>query len=189
MSELLRQHFVGWQCRIRQIAVRQYSGRPLAGMRPRVTRLDGREIVPAITTVLVESEPQESTAMFRHIVRKTHDPERRHNEALKVLCAAHFQHPENFRDELTALFAVDSLLAKALVELERCALVFEQFGQRYRLPCDVFDLGEDEPAFQATYWHNKMFNPALPAAVRILAFQPDWEQAEASPEPETAKAV
>lgn len=183
MNEDLRDHFLGWQCRIRQIAVREFGGRPLEGMRPRATRLDGREIAPAVTTVLVEAEPAQSTALFRHIARKTQDPGVRYNEALRVLSAAHYQHPGNFSDALTALFGLDSLVAKALLELKRCALVFEQFGQRYRLPCETVELARGDPAYEATYWHNFLFNPALPAAVRILAFEPDWAQAEASPEP------
>jgi hypothetical protein len=49
------------------------------------------------------------------------------------------------------------------------------------LPCGVRSLTENDPAFQATFWHNAMFNPHLPAGVKILAFQPDWSRAEADP--------
>ena len=37
-DEALRQQFMGWQMRIRQIAMREHGGRPLAAMRP--LRLD-----------------------------------------------------------------------------------------------------------------------------------------------------
>ncbi len=43
------------------------------------------------------------------------------------------------------------------------------------------ELLKGEPAFQATYWHNALFNPALPGGLRVLAFQPDWARAEAEP--------
>jgi hypothetical protein len=33
----LRDHFLGWQCRIRQYAVRHGGGRPSSGMRPSVS--------------------------------------------------------------------------------------------------------------------------------------------------------
>ena len=35
-AQALRDEFIGWQCRIRQIAVREGGGRPSSGMRPRV---------------------------------------------------------------------------------------------------------------------------------------------------------
>ena len=181
MSEGLREHFLGWQCRIRQLAVREQGGRPSEGMRPKVTALDGRELARAITTVLVESEPDETIKLFRHIARKTEDPQSRYAEALQVLCAAHYQYPHNFSDAPTALFTPDSRLAAALLGLGRCMLHFEQFGQRYRLPCAVVELRPREAAFQVTYWHNFLFNPQLPPHVRILAFAPDWVKAEAAP--------
>ena len=43
------------------------------------------------------------------------------------------------------------------------------------------NLPPEHPAFQATYWHNALFNPALPGSVRVLGFQPDWSRAEADP--------
>ena len=41
----LRDHFLAWQCRIRQIAMRQDGGRPSPGMRPRVLDAIGPRIV------------------------------------------------------------------------------------------------------------------------------------------------
>ena len=76
----LRDHFIGWQCRVRQHAMREYGGRPSPGMRPRVLTPDGAAVAQAITVVLMEAEPAASIARFRHIVRKTHDPETRHGD-------------------------------------------------------------------------------------------------------------
>ena len=177
----LRDGFLGWQCRVRQHAMRQYGGRPSPGMRPRVARLDGAEIAPAVTMLLIEAEPDETTAMCRHIVKQTHDPERRYQDALKLLSAAHFQQAGRFSEVMTALFAADSALGAALAAERRCVLEFEQFSQRWRLACMVAALDPDDPAYQATYWHNHMFNPAMPAAVRVLAFTPDWGAASAHP--------
>ena len=177
----LRDHFLGWQCRVRQHAVRQYGGRPSPGMRPRVAHIGGSELAAAMTVVLVEKGPGESTALFRHIVRKTHDPERRYRDALKALSSAYYQAPANFSDVMTALFAAQSALAGTLVSQARCVLEFEQFSQGYRIPCGVVALADDDPAYQATYWHNHMFNPVMPGAVRVLAFTPDWPRAAAHP--------
>ncbi len=177
----LRVHFLGWQCRLRQMAVRHAGGRPTSGMRPRV-RLEGTaETLGPITVRILGKEPRETTAQFRHMVRKTQDPAERYKAALETLAAAHYQRPREFSDRLTALFGPDSELADQLLAAGRCVLEFEQYSQRYRLPCAARALAEDDPAFQATYWHNALFNPALPGGVRVLGFQPDWSRAEAEP--------
>ena len=173
----LRHEFVSWQCRVRQHAMRQYQGRPSPGMRPRVTTMEGDEVSPAATVVLMEADPAESIAQFRHIVRKTHDPEQRHRDGLKLLSAAYFQSSRQFSGVMTALFAADSAIAERLAEAGACRLEFDQFTQRYVLPSAVAELDDDDPAYQATYWHNAMFNSSLPAGPRILAFSPDWSQA------------
>ena len=172
----LRHEFIGWQCRVRQHAMRQYQGRPSPGMRPRVTTMDGHEVSPAATVVLMEADPAESIAQFRHIVKKTHDPEQRQRDGLKLLSAAYFQSSRQFSGVMTGLFARDSAVASELVGAGRCVLGFDQFNQRYSLTCAVAALDGDDPAYQATYWHNAMFNPSLPAEPHILAFSPDWIQ-------------
>ena len=35
----------------------------------------------------------------------------------------------------------------------------------------------DSAAFQATYWHNRLYNDAMPAGVQVLSFSPDWARA------------
>ena len=178
----LRDHFLGWQCRIRQIAVRDNGGRPLAGMRPRILDAsDGSEISPPVTVIIAEKDPASTTAMFRHIVRRTHDPEQRYKEALKILASAYFQHPRNFSDVLLAVFALDSALAERLVGAGRCVLEFEEFGEPFPIPCSTTDLPPGDDAHQAAYWHNHMFNAAMPGAVRVIAFAPGWRQAAAYP--------
>ena len=121
------------------------------------------------------------TAQFRHMVRKTQDPAERYDAALKMLAAAYYQRPQEFSDQLTALFGPDSEIAVRTLTAGRCLLAFEQYSQSYTLPCSVRALDEDDPAFQGTYWHNALFNPALPGGVRVLGFQPDWGLAVADP--------
>ena len=70
----MRAYFLGWQCRIRQIAMRQDGGRPSPGMRPRVLSTTGREIAPALTVLIIPRDPEESTAFLRFQVQKTLDP-------------------------------------------------------------------------------------------------------------------
>ena len=177
----LRDHFLGWQCRLRQLAVRDDEGRPSQGMCPGVILSGGERPIAQITVLVVLREPQEATAQFRHLVRATKDPAERYKNALKMLASTYFQRPRNFSDEITALFSPDSALAERLLRDQTCGLAFEQFSQRYRLPCQVRDLSAQESAYQATYWHNSLFNPNLPGDVRILGFKPDWSKAEAEP--------
>lgn len=177
----LRDAFLGWQCRIRQLSVRQAGGRPTAGMRPDVTLESASEPLGAITVLILKAEPAEATAQFRHMVRKTHDPAERLESALKTLQAAYYQRPKDFSDVMTALFGPDSATAQRLATAGVCRLAFEQYQQRYDIPCRVRRLGEVEPAYQATYWHNALFNPRLPAGIEILAFNPDWAHAAAEP--------
>ncbi len=175
----LRDRFLGWQCRVRQHAARHCGGRPTPGMRPRVLRADGGELAAAITVVLIEADPGVSTALFHHIVERTHDPAARYRAALGELSAACFEDPDRFSDVLTALFPANSPSADRLVG--DCVLAFARSGRSFRLPCRATDLATDDPAYQATYWHNAMFNAAMPSAPRVLAFTPDWRRATADP--------
>ena len=178
----LRDHFLGWQCRLRQLAMRQGEGRPSAGMRPTVSLHDRPEALGAVTVLILKRDPEEATAQFRHMVRKTHDPAERRDGALKHLQSAYYQRPQEFSDVMTALFGPGSGLARQLTASAACRLDFEQYNQSYRIPCAVHDLTEAQDAYQATYWHNSLFNPNLPAGIQILAFTPDWSRADAEPE-------
>ncbi len=84
----LRDHFLGWQCRLRQLAVREAGGRPTSGMRPELRLVEDGPLLGAITTLILRRAPAEATAQFRHMVRKTQDPAERYSAALKMLAAA-----------------------------------------------------------------------------------------------------
>jgi len=176
----LRRHFLGWQCRIRQHAMRREAGRPSDGMRPVLTRENGEEI-GRITVVICEGDPQATTAQFRHIVQRTLDPAERSKKALEFLSSAYFQKGETFCDALLASFAAESPVADALVADGRCVLSFQQFSQSYRLVCRVEELDPGDRLAQALYWHNHMFNPNMPPGLRPLALWPIWDEASAFP--------
>ena len=173
-GQAVRHEFLGWQCRIRQLSVRQAGGRPTPGMRPRVSLPPDETDLGHIVVLIRKTASQEVTTQFQHMVRRTRDPAERHESALRFLAATYYQRPDDFSDEMTALFAPRSALVERLLELGHCTLDFEQFDQRYRLRCRVKGLAESDAAFQFTYWHNSLFNPAIPGDVRVLGFQPDW---------------
>jgi hypothetical protein len=175
----LRDEFLGWQCRIRQIAVREMGGRPTAGMRPRAIATTGEDISSGIVVLLNRAEPADTTKLFRYQVLKTQDPAERYDKAIELLASAYFQHPSDFSDVMTALFGPGSSVAARLVAEANCVLEFAQFGQSYRIPSAVAALEEADAGYQATYWHNRLFNDAIPAGISVLSFTPEWTHASA----------
>jgi hypothetical protein len=175
----LRREFLGWQCRIRQLAAREGGGRPSPGMRPRVLARGGEALSSGIVTLIVESEPHDSTELFRYQYLRTQDPNERYDSMLGILQGSYFQDPARFSDLMTALFGSESPLVARLLEDRWCVLEFEQYTQCYRIPCAVARLAESHPFHPATLWHNRMFNTHLPPAVTILSFRPDWPHAAA----------
>ena len=178
-GQSLRDEFLAWQCRIRQIAMRQDGGRPSPGMRPRLLDQAGRDLVPALTVLMIPRDPAESTAFFRFQVMRWSDPRELYERALGFLQADYFQQPASFSDQLLAILPEGSKVAAALVADGRCILAFEQFSQAYRLPCAVSALQPGDAARDAAIWHNRLFNPALPETVHVVAFKPDWASARA----------
>jgi hypothetical protein len=176
-AQALRSEFIGWQCRLRQLAARQDGGRPSSGMRPRVTTLAGDELAAAITVLISETESDHTTQQLRYQVQKTQDPNERYDKVLEFLQGGYFQEPVRFSDVLTALFTQGSELAARLLDNGRCVLEFDQYGQGYRIPCAVTRLPAAHARYQATYWHNRLFNEHLPPGAEVLAFTPDWAHA------------
>ncbi len=184
-AEALEQSFLGWQCRLRQIAMRRGEGRPSDGMQPRILlKEDGLKeddrYSTAITVLINRQSAESDASRFRYLVQKTHDPADRFANGLKFLSATHYQRPHEFSDELTALFQPGGLLVRALLANRLCTLAFSQFSAAYTLPCTVRQLADDTPAYQATYWHNRLFNSRMPEDVIILGFKPDWNKASST---------
>ena len=169
--------FMTWQCRIRQISMREHAGRPSSGMVPKVLTSQGHEISPGVIVLLVRENSLESTEFLKFQVQKHNDPQDVYKKSLTYLQSTHYHRAAEFSDEMTALFSSSSELANGLVEAGRCQLEFSEFQQTYRLPCSVRRLSTMEPAYQASLWHNRVFNPRLGDDVQIIGFQPDWEEA------------
>jgi len=161
--------------------MRDGEGRPSEGMRPTL-EVAGQD-AGTITVVMVKEDSDESTAAFRHLVKRTEDPKERFEAALRHMQSSYFQDPLSFSDQLTAVFSIDAAIPKQLAGRTDCVLTFKQFAQVYQLTCEAMLLAEDDPAFETTYWHNALFNPSMPGDVQILAFKPEWTQAKAEPVP------
>lgn len=175
----VREHFLGWQCRVRQYSLRKEEGRPTSGMRPLLSIDD--ESFGHITVLIIKQYSEEYTAQFRYMVQKTNDPAERYQSAIQMLSSAYYQRAKEFSDEMTALFGPDTPTATRLINDGHAQLDFSEYNQSYRLTCTVKRLAPESDGFQATFWHNRLFNPDLPGDVVIVGFQPDWSTAQIEP--------
>lgn len=180
-QEAMRANFLGWQCRVRQIAMRQEDGKPSPGMCPEVTLPGDEEPLGAIITLIHPRDPYETTMHFKHMVKQTHDPRERMETALKLLSSTHYQDSPGFSDLLTALFRPGSEGGARIARAERCILHFAQFSQSFTFPCEVRRLTRQDPFYQATFWHNAIFNEGVSEDSLILGFKPDWARAASDP--------
>ncbi len=179
----LRDGFMRWQCRVRQIMMRDGRGRPGDAIMPALT-LPGEDTpMGHIITVMSKAPQYSKTPEMRHMVRKTNDPVQRREAALTFFSEHYYQRAAEFSDILTATFPPGSPGALSIREAGRVTLTFEAYNQRYDLACRVLTLTEHNPLHQATYWHNLLFNPGLAADTIILGFEPDWPRSTADPSP------
>ncbi len=182
-NEMLRSHFLGWQCRIRQISARDYEGQPLPAMRPRVSRRSGDVLLPAMTVLLIPAETSTSTAYFKFQVQKTVDPAAVREAGVNYLAGGFYQVAELFSDELTAVFGTGSEAVKLISKLAEVVLDFDQFSQSFRMFCRVRKLSGKDHAREASLWQARVFNPGIASDAVVLGFKPDWKSAVAIPLP------
>jgi hypothetical protein len=180
---LLRDSFMRWQCRVRQMMMRDNRGRPGDGITPALT-LAGADVPMGHVITLMSKMPQYSkTPEMRHLARKTNDPALRREAALTFFSEYYYQKAAEFSDTLTATFPPGSPGAANIREAGRVTLTFGAYNQRYDLNCRVWTLTGRNPLHQATYWHNLLFNPGLASDTIILGFEPDWSHSTADPSP------
>ena len=186
-NQLLRINFLRWQCRVRQICVREREGKPDDAMLPALylgtEPIAERDLLGHIITVMSKTALYSKVPEMKYMVQRSHDPAKRRKEALTLLGETHYQKAEEFSDVLTSTFSPESEGAREIRKAGNCRLVFEAYSQRYELVCKVWRLSEHNPLWQATYWHNMLFNPALPPDTIILGFEPDWAKCSADPSP------
>ena len=161
--------------------MRTHGGRPTSGMTPLASAAGTDAPVARVVTVLCRRPEHSATMEFRHMARRTQDPAERREDALKFLAERYYQAANEFSDALTASFSPDSDTAATLLDHRECRLAFEQFSQRFDVHCTVRRLSPNNPLREATFWHNLLFNPRLPAHCVILGFEPDWARSAADP--------
>jgi len=168
----LCEQFIAWQCRIRQYAVRKNEGIPSSGMRPDLGILG--ETYGPVSIQIVKSDSEDVTREFRFIIQKTQDHQARYESGLKLLSEYYYQIPGEFDEEMTAVYSMESEFAKRIVKSNSCMLEFDQGNQIYKLNCRTRFIEPKEQKYQATYWHNSLFNTSMPGVVSMIGFTPDW---------------
>lgn len=177
----LRMGFLRWQCRVRQMAMREKEGRPDDGIMPDVYLPGESEPLGAIITLVNKAPGYSVTPELQHMAAKTNDPAQRREQALRFLSAGYYQNAAEFSDVLTATFPPGSPGAAKIRAAGQCTLVFEAFAQRFDLNCKVWLLAPHNTLHQATMAHNLLFNPALPPDTVVLGFEPDWDASTSDP--------
>ena len=178
--------FLKWQCRVRQMAVREHAGRPDDSMSPTAEFPSGAIRVRRIVTVICRKPEFSKTPELMHIAKRSNDPARRRDDALKFLAAEHYQQPSKFSDTLVASFSPGSATAARMAEARSCALEFRAYAQRYMFSCAIRQLEVGDPIREEAWWHNLMFNPDLPPDAVMLGFDPDWRGSISESAPPTA---
>ena len=177
----LRMGFLRWQCRVRQMAMRDNEGRPDDAIMPDVILPGEAEPLGAIITLLNKSPGYSVTPELQHMAAKTNDPAQRRDQALRFLSATYYQKAAEFSDIMTATFPPGSAGAAQIHEAGRCRLVFDAYAQKFDLDCKVWRLAPHNLLHQATMAHNRLFNPTLPPDTEVLGFEPDWAASSSDP--------
>jgi hypothetical protein len=178
----LRLAFLKWQCRIRQIAMRDNFGRPDDGITPAVYLPGEDESFGHIITLLNKSPGYSVTPELNYMIAKTNDPAQRRDQAILFFSATFYQKASEFSDILTATFPAGSPGAATLRRSKEIRLQFNAYTQRFDLNCKVWKLARHNPLYQSTMAHNKLFNPGLAPDTEILGFEPDWSKSTSDPE-------
>lgn len=177
----LRTYFLKWQCRVRQNAMRDDHGRPDDGIMPAVVLQGETEPLGHIITLMNKAPQYSVTTELNHMAAKTNDPAQRREQALRYLSATYYQKAAEFSDILTATFPPGSPGAAKIRDAEHVTLIFDAFAQRFDIQAKVWRLAPHNPLHQATFAHNKLFNPTMPPDTEVLAFEPDWAASTSDP--------
>lgn len=178
----LRLAFLKWQCRVRQMSMRDHQGRPDDAITPALF-LPGEDApMGHIITLLNKSPGYSVTPELLHMAKRTNDPAQRRDQAIRFFSATYYQKAAEFSDIQTATFPPGSPGAATIRKAETVRLRYEAYAQVFDLSCKVWKLAPRNPLYQSTMAHNRLFNPSLPDDTEVLGFEPDWDASSSEPE-------
>ena len=179
----IQNYFIGWQCRVREFALRNEEGKPNGGMRPQIALKNGEVVFPAATLLIIPDHPDQTIRQFRFMALKTQDPKERYTKAIQMLAARFYQKSEDFSGAMAGIFSRFSEEVKALEKDQSCIIEFDYQQQAFKIPCHVSASPKNESVHEFTYWHNYLFNPNLSPEVKVVHFKPDWDKTVSEPTP------
>ena len=179
----IQNYFIGWQCRVRELALRSEEGRPNGGMRPKIALKNGKVVFPAATLLIIPEHPDQIIKQLRFMALKTQDPKERYTKALQLLAARFYQKTEDFSGAMAGIFSRFSEEVMALEKDDYCIIEFDYQQQAFKIPCNVSESPKNDQVYEFTYWHNYLFNSNLLPEVTVLHFKPDWSQTISEPTP------
>jgi hypothetical protein len=156
----MRKIFLGWQCRVRQMMMRDEGGRPTDAITPSLTLPGSETPMGHIITLMSKLPAYSVTPELTFMAQKTPDTAKWREEALT--------------------FSPHSTGAATIRAADRVTLAFDAYGQRFDLECKVWKLSRRNPLYQATTAHNRLFNPGLHPDTEVLGFEPNWDQSSSN---------
>ena len=171
-----QEKFMKFQCRARQMIMRDNLGRPDASITPTIYLKGNTKPITKIITLMHKLPEYSALSELMHIARKTNDPSQRRDQAVKLLSASYYQKHREFTDVLTATFTPNSNLAETLISEGSCRLLFDAHSHKFESTFTVNKLERSEFLFRSTIMLNQLFNPNLHPETIILSFSPGWEE-------------
>ena len=170
----IKNSFMKWQCRVRQIIMRDNYGKPDASIMPDVLLNQDKINLGKIITVLSKDIPFSKLPEMKHISKVNFDLSKRREKAIQLFSEYYYQSYKEFSPVLTATFQPDSSGIRKIIKSKICSLVFGAYNHNFKLDCEVKLLRKVDPLYQATWWHNSLFNSNLHPDTLILAFNVNW---------------
>ena len=174
----LRDKFLHWQCRTREISMRENQGRPDDAIKPHLILSGESGALGQIVTVLPRQQLYSQTPEMMHLVKTKFDPAACREAGVQFFSEKYYQKSFQFSDKLTASFSPSSPLANLICNQNSCHLIFENYSQRFDLLCKPTEMKKDDHLFQATWWHNRIFNPRLNPKIIVIGFEPNWKMSK-----------
>lgn len=176
----LRNKFLHWQCRAREISMRDNQGRPDDAIKPNLILGGETQKLGQIITVLSRLPLYSKTPEMMHLVKSKFDPAACQEAGVQFFSENYYQKSFQFSDVLTAGFSPNSALAKLISDKMSCQLIYEYYAQRFDIVCKAREIKKDDHLFQATWWHNRIFNPRLNPNIIVIGFEANWKASNAN---------
>lgn len=172
----LRNMFMKWQCRVRQMAMRHGDGRPDAAIMPIVYIEGDDKPIGHIITLMHKSKHYSVLSELNFMFEKTNDPSQIRENAIRYFSSSYYQKAIEFSEIFTATFHEKSMGAQKILKAKNLHLGFEAFSQKFDLIAKSSPLNEGDYLYQASLAHNRLFNPHMSPNFQVIAFEIDWHK-------------